>query len=538
MEQKFFASFFRKRRPFFGPSPGLTRPLVRLVSALAGALESLSKLQVVVVFAACLLLLLSFIPLQQNADGLILSIMSLQKPTVYYWEADRFGNLTALLTVWIRNPIVNEYAQILLQEVAGLVAPVFFCSLVFRRSSDAWRAAALSTCLLLVFGNLAVIHSVFVATTPYAISLTCAGLATLLLDYSSASISGTLRQWFGCVLLIVAYIVNFGLVIVALPLICLVALLLPSIHRMRLLTLHVVAASAGYLLPRILAPQSQTLLGLSWSPGNIAHYAAAIWGITGWNFILPVVVPLALVGFYLVQVHKFRTIRLFFRLKAAMLATAVLFFCVVASSHWLVLNQFDIRYFTPGYLLLMSISGLSIWLAGKLTLRCHATRGAVFVLVAMLLLLNAYVRLHKDKRDNGDIIDPAYSGLARAVAERYVAHALDGIAGAGISDGYWAVWPAVFMAEQLHYDLGYRGSNVIGIALRSAVRREDFAARLYAQGRLRLACIDFGPAECAARASTEMGITGLRFTQLAPSEQLPANHRLAFAEIMPPEVSK
>jgi hypothetical protein len=517
---------------------GLGRPLARFVSALAGGLESLAGLQAFLVFAACLLLLVSFIPLQQNADGLILSIMSLQRPTVYYWEADRFGNLTALLTVWIRNPMVNEYVQILMQLLAGLVAPVFFCSLVFRRSSDVWRATAITDCLLLVFGSLTVILRVFVMTTPYAISLTCAGLATLLLDNAAASMAGTVRKWSGCGLLVIAYIVNFGLVIVALPLVGLFALIMPSIRRVRLLALHLVAAAIGYLLPKILVPQSHTLLDLSWSPANLVHYAAEIWRVAHWRFILPVALPSVCIAVYLLCMRKLLTLHLFLLLAAATLAATALYLCIVASSQWLVLNDFDIRYFVPGYLLLLSVGGFSLWLAAKLTLRDSALRGAAFVGLAVLLLLTAYQRWHHDKQDNSDIIAAEQSGLARAVAARYVAHALDGIAGAGVSDGYWEVWPAVFMAEQFHYDVGYKGPNVIGIASRSVVRREEFAARLSAQGRLRLACIDLSPADCAAHASAEMRMPGLRFSELAPMEPLPGNHQLGFAEIMPPEAKK
>jgi len=507
--------------------------LKRGAADLSGALFSLSPLPSIAVFALCVLLLVSFTSLQQNADGLLLAIMSLQKPTVYYWGADRYGILTALLAVWIRNPTLNMYSQILIQLCAGLTAPLFFCSMILRRASDAWRAALLSDCLMILFGSGTMMKQLFVGASPYGTSLACAGLATIALRATSGRLGGVLLKLLGAALLVTAYIVNFGLVIIALPLVGLFALVVPSVHSTRLLVLHGLAAVVGYLLPRILVPDFHTSLSLQISFANMTRYAAVVWNVTGWWLMSATLLPAVALILYLWLARRHRPAILVLILVAATVGVAIFNFDVIASSRWLVMNRFHVRYIVPDYLLLMSIGGLSLWLAAKFMLRSATARSVVFAGLTALLLLAAFLRQHGHRADNSNIIADDRRDLARAVAEQYVAHSLDGIAARGRSTGYWDVWPAVFLTEQYHYDSGYGGPNVIGITGRGEVRRPEFAARLATQGRLRLACIDLDPTECAVTVAMVMATAGLHATEFSPAQQLPGNHRLVFVEINP-----
>jgi len=503
----------------------LTRAATNVLTALA----TTSTVQTVAVFLLCILLLASFVPLQQNADGLLFSIMSLQKPTVYYWGADRFGNLTEFLTIWLRNPTQNQWAQLMLQLAAGLIAPVFFCALVLRRAADAWRAAALASCLMLLTGREAVLRLIFAAPTPYGVSLTCAGLATLALRSKRAALRALAPG-----LLVIAYIVNFGLAAAVLPLVGILATLLPSPHSMRLLLLNVIAAIVGCLLPAIIAPDiaDRTITLLQFSLPEFAHYGSVIWESIRHGFLAAALLPPAALLLLLLLSRRVAGFRLCLLLAAAMLVAAALYFGVLAESQWVKLS-FNIRYFIPGYFLMMSLPGVSIWLTVKLAQRGGRLRQAWFAGLATLLLSGAFQRLSVHPADNSDLMQPGDGPLARAVAGRYEAHALDGIAAGGVSSGYWVVWPAVFMTEQYHYDSGYKGPDVLGITERGEVRRDSFAARLAALGHLRLACIDLSVADCAAQASRTMALPGLRATELAPAEPLPGNHRLSFADLTP-----
>lgn len=502
----------------------LTAPRTR---SLLTALPSIMPVLCAAVFALCLLFLARGISLRLSADGILPSIMALQKLTVYFWGQDRFGNLTGLLTVWLRDPVANVYAQMFLRLAAGLAAPVFYAALVFRHPSEVWRAALLSDCLLLCVGGGDVMHETFVEASPYGTSLACAGLASLALR-APARRFATWMRIAAAALLLAAYVVNFGLVIIALPLVVVFAVLFPSAYRARLAVLHVIAAALAYLLPAVVAPGFQSDLGLQASLPALLRYAGVVWHATGWLFFVAALLPGLLLGVWLWRCRRWRHLRLSGVVIGALLALAACNFVVVASSRWLVINEFHVRYFVPGFLLLMSAGGVALWLAAMLSLRAPAFRAAAFIVAAAVLLLFAHRHLHAHQV-NEDFIEARRSELARAVGARYVALPLDGIAG-----DYWDVWPSVLMAEQYQYLAGYRGLDVLGVTYRGEVRREEFIARLATRGRLRLACIDLDPPDCAARASSVMKVPGLRFTEFAKPERLPGEHRLGFVEIAMP----
>ena len=509
----------------------ISRRFKRCTSILA-ALELFAPLQIIGLFTISLLLLASFIPLQLDGDGILLSIMSIQKLSPYYWAEDKYGNLTPLLAVWIRDPLYNVYAQIFMRLLGGLLAPLFFCTLVLRRPIDAWRATLLTVALLLVVGRENMMHEIFVQANPYGTSLACAGLASLALRRHPRGIGGQLLMLLGAVGVVVSYLVNFAQIVVALPLVGLFAMLFPSGWTVRLLSIHVAAAAISYLLPFIVTPEYQTDLGIAPSLHNIVHYAGVMWDTMRWPFARAVLLPPAFVLAYLLCTRRYRTLLVSFMIMAIMFGVAELYFVVVASSHWLVINDYNIRYFVPGYLLLLSTGGVSLWFAAILVFRNPAMRGAVFAIFTAALLATAgYKHVYGRSPFSSDIIGINKSQLAREVASRYVALSLDGIVGS-----YWDVWPAVLMAEQYHYDIGLHGSHVLGVAMRGGVRREEFVARLASKGHLRLVCIDLMASDCVAETASEMDVPGLRFAEFAPMEQLPDGHRLWFVEITPTRV--
>jgi hypothetical protein len=482
-------------------------------------------------FAVCLLLLAAFIPLRQNGDNVILSVMSLQKLTVYYWSQDRFGGLTPLLAAWIRHPLYNLYAQLLFQMIAGFIAPVFFCSFLFRRSIDVWRATLLTDGLLLIGSNVTLLQQIFIHASPYGMSLACAGLASMAVRTSSPGKARGLLVLAGTIGLVIAYIVNFALVVIALPLVLLFMILLPSTNSARLLAIHLLAAIASFLLPRVFAPEEHTNLSLAPSFHNIVRLGQEVWSHTGWPSALAVIIPIAATLLYLIWVRRYGTLRLYSVVVVVMLGVAALNFALVASSRWIAANLFDIRYFVPTYLLLMAVAGMSLWLIIVISRRDRPIRSVAFVGLSTVLLLAAYLRLHSNAVANTDIMENGE--VAREVAARYVSLSLDGIAG-----DYWYVWPAVLMAEQYHYDTRFVGPNVFGFPTRGHVRREEFMARLAAAGRLRLACIDLAVNECATSVSSEMRLQGLRFREFAPPERLSGKHWLSFAEVQLAEMSR
>lgn len=476
----------------------------------------------VAVFALLLLLVVCFVPLQQNGDGLLLTVVSLQKLTLFFWEQDRFGNLGPLLAVWIRDPTANAYAQILVRLVCGLLAPLFFCSLVFRARSDIWRATLLSSALVLIAGGRWLMQEMFVEASPYGLSFACAGLAAMLLRAPR----GMPHLAAGFALLVVAYIVNFGLITMALPLVGLLALLLPSPHRWRLAVLHGAAATIGQLLPAIVAADFRTPMGAKASLATLARLLESIREGTGWQFALAATLPLA-VGIAVIWWRRPGLSRLAWPVLAVLLGVAALNVAAISASSWVAMNNFNLRYFVPAYVLLMSVGGCALLLSVHVTTRARAIRGAAFLALSVAMLLTAQNRLRGLRNGERDIVIAAEAGIAHAVARVSLSHALDAIAG-----NHWEVWPAVFMTLQYRHDIA-SPDDVFGVALHGGVRSREFSARLASQGRMRIGCIDLAPADCAASTGRIMHQGVLHFEEMAPSEVLPGGHTLSLVEIRP-----
>lgn len=493
----------------------------RARAALAG-LDSARPVQGVAVFALMLLLVVCFVPLQQNGDGLLLTVMSLQKLTVFFWEQDRFGNLGPLLTAWIRDPTANAYAQILLRLVCGLLAPLFFCSLVFRAPSQIWRATLLASLLVLIASGRWLMQEMFVEASPYGMSFACAGLAAMLLRAPR----GTAGVVAGFALLVVAYVVNFGLITMALPLVGLLALLLPSAHRWRLAVLHGAAAAIGQLLPAIFAADFRTPMAAKASFETLLRFLVSIREGTDWHTAVAAILPAA-IGAAVVLWRRPWLARRVWPVPAVLLGVAALNVTAISASSWVAMNNFNLRYFVPAHVLLMSVGGCALLGAVHVLLRGRAARGAAFLAMSVVLLLTAQNRLRGLRHGDRDIVIAAEAGIAHAVARASVAQSLDAIVGA-----HWEVWPAVFMTMQYRHDIEGRGGggDVFGVALHGGVRARAFGARL-AAGRMRIGCIDLAPADCANSVRQTMQTGPLRIASLAPTQPLPENHVLTLMEL-------
>jgi hypothetical protein len=225
--------------------------------------------------------------------------------------------------------------------------------------------------------------------------------------------------------------------------------------------------------------------------------------------------------------------RLYLTLTIGMLSVALLYFLLTAWSQWVVMNNYSIRYFVPAYLLMLSVSGVSIWVAAVVLVRDSTLRRALFIAVAVAMLVAGYRHSSRWGPAPNDIIGNGKGDMAREVASRYVFFSLDGIVG-----DYWDVWPAVLMAEQYQYDNGQSVGDVLGIAWRGAVRRQEFLARLAERGRLKLACINLVPANCASSTSSLMAFPGLRFRELSPMQRLSSGYTLQLIEITPPDSAR
>eukprot|EP01037_Dinobryon_pediforme_P001937 gene1937-1969_t len=500
-----------------------TTALRRRVAPILEALVSTAPLHTPILLGLLLLLILTFVPLQQNADGLLLTIMSLQKLTLFFWEQDRFANLGPLLTAGITDPTANAYAQLGLRIVCGLLAPLFFTAQIFRSPSDIWRATTLASLLLAIGGGRWLTHEFFIEASPYGMSFATAGLAGLILR-APRKIPATAAA---ALLLITAYTLNFGLITIALPLIGLMALLLPTRERMRLAVLHAAAAAIGQILPAIAAPDFRTPMSTSLTLGALTEFLRKIAEGTDLIWALTVILTTTLATAVILWKRPALR-RQALPIVAILLTVAALNITAIAASRWVAMNGFNLRYFIPAHVLLMSLSGCALTTAIRVLAKSQAIRTAGFLTLSTALLLTAQNRLTRQRNAERDIVIAAEAPIAHAIATQALRFKLDAIAGS-----HWEVWPAIFMATQYRQDAQILGPQILGIALHGGTMRRQFAANLAASGKLRIACIDLDPAPCAASTAQIMRTTPLKFAELAPAETLPEGHRISFIEITP-----
>jgi len=234
------------------------------IAGIAHAIDAQAALLLAGLFAVVLLMVFISVPWGQNADDLLPTLIATQKLTVYFWGENRFANLLPLLTAWIDSPTRNAEVQLALRIAAGLAAPAFFCALYYNRASHIWRATFAADCLMLLASSPEVLHETYIVATPYGTSLACAAFSLLALRGAWRLAPGWRRAGlttFGAAALLAAHLVNYGLGMIAIPLIGLLTVLWPSDARRRFLVLNLLAAGIAFLAPSVFAPAYFTRLG-------------------------------------------------------------------------------------------------------------------------------------------------------------------------------------------------------------------------------------------------------------------------------------
>lgn len=461
------------------------------------------------------------LPWRQNADDLLTTLMSIQHLTLYFWEQDRFGNLLPALTCWIRDPTTNAETQIALRIASGLIAPVFFTAAIFPRATDAWWAALLTDCAVLLSVPPVLLHEVFTGASPYSPSLACAGLAVL---------ASRGRHWrgaraFACVAgFLTANVVNIALPMVALPTLATAAVAAPSEERTRTLIVFVGTACVAAMLPHLFAPSFATPMGVAFSWRAVHAMADSVWPATGGPAVVAFTLPIATAAI----VYRTRMPRLFAAMVLVWPFCAVAAFALIASSDHVMRNQFHPRYALPVLMMAMALGGAGAWLCVRRFPSWTTNRTAIVAAAVVVMVAGAGHRLAAFGTEQ-DLIGDGKAAVARTVAARYVSLGLDAIVG-----DFWDVWPSVLQTEQMHRDGGWLGPDVLGIAHRSAMRRSVFLSRLADKGHLRLVCIDLTDMACVAFAARVFAVPGLRGQPFAPSEAIAGPHMLAYIDIQPP----
>lgn len=491
----------------------------------AGIAEEHSEpLAMVLLFIAAGAAVLIDNPIWQDADGMIGTLFSLQRMTLFFWGEDRFASLIPALATPVASPEANLAVQLVLRIGLGILAPLFPCFFLTGGSTAAWRATLMSSALLVAFAPHLMQHELYVQASPYGASFALAGLALLALRHAGTAGAGldTMLRLLAILLTLAAFLENISLILIAGPLLAIEALAFGSGVALQFGGASLLAVGVGSAAMRLFGAPSATNTGFAESTAGLLGLAHHLAGKDG-RF------PIAmLTGGLAIQFLLRRRARRTAILPAqepslshwtAMAAVTAVAAVAVFLSSWVVLNHSHPRYLLPTYILASGLGGAAL----SALCRNLAPAGRGFPALGATTFLLAVAVLRCWPPAAPVLAEPARRPAAEAVAAVVIARGLDGIEG-----GYWEVWPAVFRAERMMYALGQPPGRVFGLTYRGEARREAFVARLLERGELRIACIDPDPGHCNALVLATMAPPPTRMRVAAPSMKLTGGGTLSF----------
>ena len=375
----------------------------------------------------------------QNADSLLLVLISLQHWTPFFWGQDRFGMLVPLIALPLHDPLVNLLVQGWLTTVAALVAP-FLVARDLGNGNDWIAVGALTNSCLFLF---AVRYQFdWLVTQPYALSLTLAFGALLAADRTD-------HVWTGAAvgLMLLAHWVNLSVCLIVLP--CIAIGRRPFGRRLAIAA----AGLAGGVVFKHLSTAPSTTLDVvaidQWPHGWMALLGTM--GRTlehrGW---LAVVAAAACASAF--ALWRRGSLRSAAKSSARPVAIAIVYWIAIGTFAHVQLNDYFPRYALPA--LLFAGVALATMILAPLNgrpLLARTMTAAVFVVAAVA----TYGR-------------PSLSGVRKALDRNLGTLTSDVIrTGATVVAGdYWTVWPAVFHANMTLYRRPGR-RPVFGLTYRS-----------------------------------------------------------------------
>jgi hypothetical protein len=425
-----------------------------------------------------------------NADMILMSIQSIQRPELFFWGQDRFAMLFPLLLSPIRNPEVNLLGLSFLHGFAYflflLVVSQFVASNQLGRRDMPARVLAFLmpvaiTAIAMRGGRLADLVS---GPQPYPASFLLLALAVLVFFFAR------LPRWAAVLgaglLLSVAMGVNQS-IILPIAAIALAALLLGrATAGVAFFLLSAALFGTWYVISRAYPRPGVSYFAVDLTDfgGHLGRALASI----GQGLRLPVAIVLLATGLilYLLPVPAMGR-----RLKAGvagLVAFAMGWALVFAENAWVQANAFSGRYFST------TCFGLIIAVAVVFT--AHAFRLSIVALNSLSVVLAAatVAVLVRPVAPLADI--PAFTNVAAQVAYARE-HRIKYVAG-----DYWLAWPAVFRMLDTP-------RSAFGLAFRGAANREAVVESLRVDaaggGTVEALCLAATPAACVADAQDITG---------------------------------
>jgi hypothetical protein len=387
---------------------------------------------------------------RQTSDSLLPVLASLYRWTPYYWDCNRIGMLVPLLASPVTDPLANLVLQSWLVLFATFAAILLLPCYVLRNSAAVLAGLVAAALFFLLLPKDWSFYFTF-GQPHYPVALAL-GLGALLLAASDKPPSRT-RLAGALVLAVLAHWVNAATASFLGPLVVLRWLLSGNRRRggreMALgLGLLGVAATAGGLLPRLLAPgladpMRSGLLPIGQWPTAWAQLAAGTWEAVvapcgGWYLALAGAAALGL---------RVPTLR---RAAFVLAGAAVVYGLATGTLRWVEGNAFHCRYWLPVVFLLqaalaiLAVAPLAALLRG--TMRHLVTLGCATALLGGVALTFGWPSLARVRADLDHL--PHAMPLPQRTADVLATRA------SHVVGPYAQVWVAVFHANLALHELG------------------------------------------------------------------------------------
>jgi hypothetical protein len=423
-----------------------------------------------------------FAPSYIDADNVIMSIMSLQKVTLFYWGEDRFANFIPLALSFIAMPHLNLLAHFFVFSLS-FFALLFVCArLIIRLSNDPLKPSS----ILAAFGLL--VATTFLCLRPFALAvfglltqpysfsyltlLTACGLVLWpnrpgWLSWISASLELFISTGFNPSILIPAIALGGGAVLV---------------RRQWHGFLFVALASGSFFVWGILAKLYGSPSTVEYSKFNFedtnTHFGAALDSIVR-QFNLAILV---MIVFFICLISLIRQMKQEIatsRFSMPILSFALIWLFVFSQNEWVRMNQMSFRYFFPVFLAPVFVIALALYAEFRL-LGSKVLNGVSVLCIAFGIwyLASPYVQPSKYPLLAKARMDAKFAAQNRIVL---------------IGGNYWKAWPTVF-------ELMNANREAFGVALRAQGNREKAAYEVNAeyskQGVLRILSFGSSGEEC------------------------------------------
>ncbi len=384
----------------------------------------------------------------QHADTLLQVLISLQRWTPFYWDADRYGMLFPLLAMPFRNPLTNMMAQSAMTIFTCLAASFLLVRYFFGDSRIWFVAAALQNIWLLLLTQKGQQFDWFVAQ-PYGTTLALGAAALLLLRKG--------RWLWAFVLLFLAHWVNVGAFVFLVPLV-LLRFLIGKERRGLALELVMIALSiaAGFVAKAFaVAPKTHNaVLPISvWMAGwQDLLLGVRTYVVAGKYAVLWMIIP-ALLGLAFLLAKKLD--RYAVLAAGSFTATGLAIWLFVGTESWVQTNMYSPRYtFTSLFLFTLAAAVLTVSPFQGVPLR-RATQAAIAATFGIFLtaaLVYGFPSRGRVQRD----MDKKFGAYTQEIIDSHATL---------VAGDYWTAWPTVFhtnlMLYRLHdprrvYGVGYR----------------------------------------------------------------------------------